>query len=334
MNVLITGGAGFIGSHLTDYLLSEGHQVSVIDDCSTGSADNLERARQFGNQFRFEQQSVELSESIRGWALEADWIFHLAAAVGVRMAVEEPVHTLRTNLTATERILDLAAMSQARLFVASTSEVYGKSKKDRFSESDDLLLGPPSVTRWGYACSKAFDEFLTMAFARQKNLDVVIGRFFNTVGLRQSGRWGMVMPRFIDQAVGGHDVTVFGDGQQTRCFCHVSDAIHQVVRIMHHPQSSGQVFNIGNDEEVSIQALAMQVVDISGSGSRIVHVPYEEAYDQTFEDIVRRKPDLTKIRSITGPMHTTAIADIIKQLVNARTTRDVDGGSPFQKGHP
>src|SRR5215831_2551347 len=282
MKVFITGGAGFIGSHLAERLIERGDRVMVLDDLSTGSMDNIDHLiGRPGFEYRIGSASSEplVAELVD----RCDVTVHLAAAVGVRLIVEKPVHTIETNVKATEAVLAAAARKQKLVFVASTSEVYGKSNKIPFCEEDDLRLGPTSHSRWAYACSKALDEWLALAYLHEKNVPVIIGRFFNTVGPRQTGRYGMVLPNFVTQALRGEPITVFGTGEQSRCFGHVHDAVEAIIRLIGTPAAVGQVFNIGSDHEVTIYRLAEMVRDAAGSSSPIVRLPYEKAYAEGFE---------------------------------------------------
>ena len=296
---LITGGAGFIGSHLAEVLLAAGHQVLVIDDLSTGSFANIAHLIHAPG-FHFARTDITDEVVLDRLASQADVIVHLAAAVGVQLIVEHPVHTIRTNVISAETVLRAALRYGCRTLVASTSEVYGKGCKIPFSEDDDVLLGPTSRSRWAYAASKMVDEFLGLAYQREYDLDVTILRLFNTVGPRQTGRYGMVIPRFVRQALRGEPLTVFGDGTQSRCFCDVRDVVQAIIALSHHPEATGTVFNIGNTEEVSIRALAERVKTLTGSSSSIEMIPYNEAYPPGFEDMQRRVPDITRIQALIG----------------------------------
>ncbi|HEX7859598.1 MAG TPA: NAD-dependent epimerase/dehydratase family protein [Verrucomicrobiae bacterium] len=298
-NILITGGAGFIGSHLTERLLSEGHSVTVIDDCSTGSVQNFSAIAEQGN-LEVIQCSVSDCADLPVLCARAKFVFHLAAAVGVELVVRSPVRTIETNLNETEVILLAASTCGTPVLLASTSEVYGKSGKESFSEEDDLLIGPPHLGRWSYACSKLMDEFLALAYHRERQLPVVIARLFNTVGPRQTGRYGMVLPRFVLAALRGEPLLVFGDGRQTRCLCHVNDTIEAILRLQNAPSAIGEVVNIGSTEEISILDLAKRVVTLLHSKSEIRLVSYAEAYQPGFEDMPRRKPSVEKLRRLTN----------------------------------
>ena len=312
--ILVTGGAGFIGSHLTERLLADCESVVVIDDGSTGSWENLSAVTAHPR-LRTIKSRVSDCEELPTLARSAKGIYHLAAAVGVDLVLREPVRTLRTNLHETERLLEAAALARTPVLLASTSEVYGKSGKEAFSEDDDLLLGPPHLTRWSYACSKLMDEFLALAFSSERGLPVIIARLFNTVGPRQTGCHGMVLPRFVTAARAGEPLRVFGDGGQTRCFCYVADAVEALVRLMAAPAARGEVFNVGNDEEVSIAELARLVVEASGSTSAVERVPYEQAYQAGFEDMRRRRPVLEKLERVTGFRPRTNLREIVAKTL-------------------
>ena len=314
MHVLITGGAGFIGSHLTEKLLSLGHNVSCIDDLTTGSAENLSAVAEHPNLLFCADTIFNRSLTAR-LVKEADVVFHLAAAVGVKRIVDFPVQTIETNVEGTGIVLDAAAKNGTRVFLASTSEVYGKSTKIPFSETDDLVLGSTYNSRWAYACSKAIDEFLALAYYREHGLPVTIARFFNTVGPRQTGRYGMVLPTLVRQALLNHPLTVYGTGNQSRCFGHVSDIVDGLILLLECDRAAGEIFNLGNTEEVTIEDLARKVTAACDSTSEIVHIPYSEAYGPGFEDMFRRVPDITKAREWLGyqPRHT--LDDIIRSVV-------------------
>lgn len=315
MKVLITGGAGFIGSHLAERLLDEGHFLFVVDDLSTGRMENIIHLKA-NPRFDYTIESIMNVPLVAELVDRCDVIFHLAAAVGVRLIVESPVRTIETNIRGTEIILQLAEKKKKKVIVFSTSEVYGKSEKVPFSEDDDLVMGPTKKGRWSYACSKAIDEFLALAYWREKALPVTVVRLFNTVGPRQTGRYGMVIPTFIRQALTGEPITVFGDGSQTRCFAHVYDVISALSQIYTEEAAVGEVFNIGNDEEVSILELAGQVKEVTQSKSEIRFIPYEEAYEVGFEDMPRRVPDLSKIEKLIGYRPEKSLRDIIETTVD------------------
>lgn len=295
---LVTGGAGFIGSHLVERLLDDGGAVTVIDDCSTGSLDNL-GAVISNPRLRVIQSKVSTCSELGEVVSKSDSIYHLAAAVGVELVVTSPIRTIQTNLRETEAILEAASRQGVPVLLTSTSEVYGKSQKEGFSEEDDLLIGPPHLGRWSYACSKLMDEFLALAYSRERALPVVIARLFNTVGPRQTGRYGMVLPRFIEAARRGQPLKVYGDGGQTRCFCYVGDTVEALLRLQHCPGARGEVFNVGSAEEISIRQLAELVVQSVNSSSPIEHIPYDKAYAPGFEDMRRRRPLIDKLKSKT-----------------------------------
>lgn len=300
MRALITGGAGFVGSHLAEALVARGDEVYVIDNLSTGSIENIEHLKPHPS-FRYTIDTV-LNEPVTAELIDrVDVVFHLAAAVGVRLIVESPVNTIETNVHGTEMVLKLANKKKKKVLVASTSEVYGKSTAVPFGEDNDLVMGPTSKGRWSYACSKAIDEFLALAYHKEKRLPVVVVRLFNTVGPRQTGRYGMVIPNFVKQALMGHPLSVHGDGSQTRCFTYVSDVVEGLLRLAAHDGAVGRVFNIGNDrEEVSILELARRVKARTQSTSEIQTIPYSQAYEEGFEDMQRRVPDLSRIRALVG----------------------------------
>ena len=315
MRHLITGGAGFIGSHLCDELLSRGDEVHVLDDLSTGSIDNIRHLRDRPG-FSYTIDSAGIAPIVAELVDEADVVYHLAAAVGVELIVESPVRTIETNVHCTEVVLAQANKKKKPVFVASTSEVYGKGASFPFREDGDLLLGPTSTGRWSYACSKAIDEFLALAYYKERKLPAVVARLFNTVGPRQTGRYGMVIPRFARQALNGQPLTVYGDGSQRRCFCHVEDVVRALADLMAREDVYGQVFNVGSTEEVEIGALAKRVRDRAGSESEIVHVPYEEAFEEGFEDMARRVPDTTKIRETLGWEPVRVLDDVLEDVLN------------------
>ena len=314
MKALITGGAGFVGSHLAERLLEQGHEVAVLDNLSTGSIDNIAHLKGAAG-FSYIVDSVTneplLAEMIDG----CDVVFHLAAAVGVKLIVERPVHTIETNVHGTEVVLKHANKKKKLVIIASTSEVYGKSTNVPFRESADLTLGPSSKHRWAYACSKLIDEFLALAYWKEKKLPVVIVRLFNTVGPRQTGQYGMVLPTFVRQALAGQPITVFGDGSQSRSFTYVGDVVGALVSLAGEPRAIGEVFNIGNAGEVTIGALAQRVKEMTGSESLIRYVPYDEAYEEGFEDMPRRVPDISKIRELIGYEPTLGLDEIIRTVV-------------------
>jgi UDP-glucose 4-epimerase len=314
MRALLTGGAGFVGSHLAEALLDEGHTVQVLDDLSTGSLSNIAHLMSRPG-FSYTIDTV-MNESIVGeLADRSDIIFHLAAAVGVKLIVEDPVGTIETNVHGTEVVLKQAKRGGQRVIIFSTSEVYGKSTAVPFSETADLVMGPTTKHRWAYACSKAMDEFLALAYFKEYQLPVVIVRLFNTVGPRQTGRYGMVIPTFVGQALAGEPITVFGDGRQSRAFTYVGDVVSGLVRLAASPAATGQVFNIGNEEEISMMALAEKVKTMTGSSSPIVLIPYDEAYEAGFEDMPRRVPDLRKIQAAVGYAPTVGLDQILARVI-------------------
>ena len=313
MHYLITGGAGFIGSHLTEALLAAGHRVTVVDDFSTGSRDNLAAAESERLNV-IELNVVEAAAELDALVRESDRVVHLAAAVGVDLVVRDPVRTIVTNVHGTENVLTAAARYGRRIIVASTSEVYGKSQHEKFSESDDLLIGPPDHSRWSYACSKLLDEFYLMAFYRACGLPGTVVRFFNTVGPRQTGRYGMVIPRFVGRALSGHPLQVYGDGRQSRCFCHVRDVVRALLLLLENPASYGGVYNIGGQRSITMLELAQLVTARIGSTSDIELVPYEVAYEQGFEDMRRRMPDTARITELTGWRPERTLEEIIDDV--------------------
>jgi UDP-glucose 4-epimerase len=315
VRALITGGAGFIGSHLAESLIAQGHSVSVLDDLSTGRRENIEHL-QSHPRFKCTIGSV-MDEAVLGRLIErADVVFHLAAAVGVRLVIEKPVHTIETNVHGTETVLRHARRHGKLVLVASTSEVYGKSDDVPFREDSDLVLGPTPKHRWAYACSKAIDEFLALAYWKERKLPVIIVRFFNTVGPRQTGQYGMVIPNFVRQALAGEAITVFGDGKQSRAFTHVADVVAALLKLVVEPKAIGQVINIGNMQEVTMTHLAERVRDLSGSKSIIKHIPYDEAYESGFEDMPRRVPDLTRVKGLIGYEPKHDLDDILVQVID------------------
>lgn len=335
MNVFITGGCGFIGSHLAERLLERGDRVMVLDDLSTGSMDNI--AHLVGHPGLSYRVGSALDRPLVTELVDrADVTVHLAAAVGVRLIVEHPVHTIETNVGATEAVLAAAAKKQRLVVVASTSEVYGKSTNVPFREDHDLQLGPTSHSRWAYACSKALDEWLSLAYAHEKGVPVIVVRFFNTVGPRQTGRYGMVLPSFARQALRGEPLTVYGTGDQSRCFGHVKDAVEGVLRLMETPAAVNEVFNIGSTEETTIRQLAERVRDAAGSSSPLVTIPYSEAYAAGFEDMLRRVPDVSKLERVTGFRPRTSLAEIVTDVVadQRRRLSDAEPGSHRAKATP
>lgn len=315
MRALITGGAGFIGSHLSDALLAHRHEVLVLDNLSTGSIDNIAHLKgQPG--FEYFIDSVNNEPLLAELIDRSDVVFHFAAAVGVKLIVEQPVYTIETNVHGTEVVLKHANKKKKLVVIASTSEVYGKSEDVPFREDSDLVMGPTPKHRWAYACSKAIDEFLALAYWKERKLPVIIVRFFNTVGPRQTGQYGMVIPNFVRQALAGEPITVFGDGRQSRSFTHVSDVVEALLKLVCEPAAIGQVINIGNTQEVTIARLAERVRELSGSTSQIKFVPYDEAYESGFEDMPRRVPDLSKIEKMIGYETKHTLDDILTQVID------------------
>jgi UDP-glucose 4-epimerase len=314
VRAFITGGAGFIGSHLSEALLDQGHQVLILDNLSTGSIENIAHLKSRPG-FEYFIDSVNNEPLLAELIDRSDVVFHFAAAVGVKLIVEQPVHTIETNVHGTEVVLKHANKKKKLVVIASTSEVYGKSDDVPFREDSDLVLGPTPKHRWAYACSKAIDEFLALAYWKERKLPVIIVRFFNTVGPRQTGQYGMVIPNFVRQALAGEPITVFGDGTQSRSFTHVSDVVGALIRLVAERAAIGQVINIGNTQEVTIAQLAERIRDLSGSTSPIKFIPYDEAYESGFEDMPRRVPDLTKAAAMIDyqPRHT--LDDILVQVI-------------------
>jgi UDP-glucose 4-epimerase len=319
MRYLITGGAGFVGSHLAEELLRRGHEVWVIDDLSTGSINNIRHLKTH-DRFHYRVDSCSNVQLMAELVDGCDNIFHLAAAVGVKLIVESPVRTIETNIRLTEIILNLAQKKLKPTFVLSTSEVYGKSTEFPFREDGDLVMGATTKGRWSYACSKAIDEFLAIAYWKEKKHPTVVARLFNTVGPRQTGMYGMVVPNFVQQALAGRPITVYGDGKQSRCFTHVSDVVRALIALIERPESYGQVYNIGNNAEVTIGDLAKQVREMCGSKSEIVFIPYEKAYEEGFEDMPRRVPDLTKIAKAINWKPSIGLPQILQDVIDYHRT--------------
>ena len=315
MKFLITGGAGFIGSHLAEELVNQGNEVYIIDDLSTGSIVNIEELIGEKN-FHYFIDSIKNEQLMAELIDKCEIIYHLAATVGVRLIIESPVRTIETNIAGTEIVLRLASKKkQKKVIIASSSEVYGKNGNSPYREDYNLVLGPTTKSRWGYACSKAIDEFLALAYYKENKLPIVIIRFFNTVGPRQTGRYGMVIPTFTKQALLGRPITVFGDGKQSRCFTHVKDVVKGTIDLAIHPNAMGGIFNIGNTEEISIENLAKLVKKLTGSNSEIIYIPYEDAYEDGFEDMRKRVPDISKIQKLIGYNTTMNIENTIKSVI-------------------
>jgi UDP-glucose 4-epimerase len=317
MKIFITGGAGFIGSHLSERLIDEGHELTVLDDLSTGRVENLS-AIKGSNALRFVEGDILDDALVQELAGDADMIFHLAAAVGVKLIMDEPSRSILTNINGTENVLRAALKRKTPTFIASTSEVYGKATKFPFSEDDDLTIGATKNLRWSYACAKTLDEFLALAYAREADLPVVILRFFNTTGPRQTGRYGMVVPNFVQAALEGRPLLVHGTGEQSRCFGHVKDVVESLIRLMAEPAARGQVFNIANDQEVTIRQLAEQVIAATGSRSEIKLVPYDSVYPVGFEDMARRLPDVSKLQRTIGFRPRRGLSEIISDIVDEK----------------
>lgn len=314
MKALVTGGAGFIGSHLVERLLKDGYRVHVIDDLSTGSFDNI-AALEGDSGFAYTIDSVLDLDVMEKLVDDCDVVFHLAAAVGVEYVIESNLRSMQINIRGTENVLDLANRGKKKVIIFSSSEVYGKSGDVPFSEDDDSILGATTVTRWSYAVSKAVDEIMALAYYREKNLPIVIVRLFNTCGPRQTGKYGMVVPRFVKQSLLGNPITVYGDGSQSRCFASVYDVVDGIMGLNDSDGALGGVFNIGNDQEVKIIDLAKRVKELTGSSSQIRFVPYKDAYERGFEDMMRRVPDLTRIRSAIGYQPKATLSDIIQSVI-------------------
>ncbi len=326
MRILITGGAGFIGSHLSDAYLKRGDEVFVIDDLSTGSIENIHHLKD-NPRFHYTIDSVHNHAITAELVDQCDVIFHLAAAVGVKLIVESPVRTIETNVHGTEVVLSLANKKKKKVLIASTSEVYGLSADVPFREDGNLVMGATTKGRWSYACSKAIDEFLALAYWREKKLPTVIVRLFNTVGPRQTGRYGMVIPTFVKQAISGRPITVYGDGKQSRCFGYVGDVVGALIKLMDHEDAVGEVFNIGSNEEISILDLAKRIKELTGSNSEIALVPYDEAYEEGFEDMPRRVPDISKINKLVGFRPDRSLEEILKSVIEFHSGRAVGGVS-------
>ncbi len=320
MKILITGGAGFIGSHLAERHLNLGDEVYVIDDLSTGSIANIQHLK-VHPQFTYHIDSVTNTRLMAELIDLSDIVYHLAAAVGVRLIMDSPVRTIETNVRGTEIVLELAETKRKRVLITSSSEVYGKTEQVPFREDDDMVWGPTNKSRWSYACSKAIDEFLAIAYWKERKVPTVIARLFNTVGPRQTGRYGMVIPNLVTQALTGDDITVFGDGSQSRCFTHVNDAVSALVGIAAHPHANGEVYNVGSSDEITILELAERIKQMTGSQSRIVFVPYSTAYEAGFEDMVRRVPDITKVNKLIGYEPTVSLEAGLESIIEDQRAR-------------
>ena len=316
MKVLITGGAGFIGSHLADAHIKRGDEVTALDDFSTGRAENVAQFKSV-KKFQLIKGSVLDRDTVNDLMQDCDICYHLAAAVGVYMIVEKPLNSLMTNLKGTEVVLELADKYRKKILIASTSEVYGKSNKFPFKEDDDTIMGATDKSRWSYAYAKAVDEFMSLAYYHERKLPVIVVRFFNTVGPRQTGRYGMVIPNFVRQALKNEDITIFGDGHQSRCFTYVGDVVTAVMDLMQAPQAVGQVVNIGNNSrEISIEDLAKRIIELTGSKSKLIYIPYTKAYPLGFEDMERRVPDLFKIKSLINFQPKVELDEILQLVID------------------
>ena len=322
MNFLVTGGAGFIGSHLAETLVARGHSVTVVDNLSTGNEANIAG---FRDRVHFVHGSVLDALLVDEHVAQADVVVHLAAAVGVKLIVDHPLRSLVTNIRGSEIVMEAAHRYRRKIVVASTSEIYGKNAQGPFAEDDDRVLGSPKVSRWAYSTSKAVDEILAFAYHREKGLPTIVTRLFNTVGPRQTAAYGMVLPRFVKQALAGEPLTVYGDGRQTRCFCHVSDVVAALVALIEEPQAEGDVFNVGSTEEVTILEAAERVIAGAGSSSEVELIPYEKAYEEGFEDMQRRVPDISKIGALVGWQPKRTLEDIIGELIDLARGRPPQG---------
>jgi UDP-glucose 4-epimerase len=313
-NALVTGGAGFIGSHLSEALLKRGQKVTILDDLSTGKRDNINGLAS-NPDVEFVLGTVLNEDIVDELVARCDIVYHMAAAVGVGYVIENPLESLRTNTKGTENIFEAANRNKRKVILASTSEIYGKSEKQSLREDDDRVLGSTFISRWGYSCSKAFDEFLALAYWREKKLPVVILRFFNTCGPRQTGQYGMVIPRFVKAALLGHSLRVHGDGQQVRCFSYIEDIVEGVLALAEHREAEGEVFNLGSTEATSIEELARKVIAMTGTSSTIEYVPYEKAYERGFEDLRRRVPDISKAHRAVGFEAKTTLEEILRRVI-------------------
>lgn len=320
MKVLVTGGAGFIGSHLAGRLLKDGQAVIVVDNLSTGSLRNIEAFKNKG-EFDFVEGDIRNAGLMESLSEQCDVIYHLAAAVGVKLIAERPVHTIETNIGGTEVVLDAANKFGKKILIASSSEVYGKNERVPFQEDDDIVLGSPIFSRWSYACGKAIDEFLGLAFYQEYGLGVVIGRFFNTIGPRQTGRYGMVVPRFVERALRNEAVVIYGTGQQRRCFCYVEDVVDAVIGLMNCEKAAGKVYNIGSEEEISIEGLADKIIEMTGSTSKKAFISYEEAYGRPIEDMMRRVPSLERIRATIGWEPKTKLTETLRVIIESEEAK-------------
>jgi len=317
MKVLVTGGAGFIGSHLVEQLLAEGHEVTILDNLSTGRLDNV-RSFESNPKFHIVVGDI-LNETLVDKLVErVDWVFHLAAAVGVQLIVKDPLRSMMTNIRGSEIVLENVYRYHKKVLITSTSEIYGKNTSDALKEDDDRILGSPLKTRWSYSTSKAVDEILAFIYWKEKKVPTVIVRLFNTVGPRQTGHYGMVIPRFVDQALKGQPITVYGTGDQSRCFMYVKDAVKGMISLMQRPEAEGQVFNLGNRSEISMNKLAEKIIQMTQSTSKIIHIPYDQAYEEGFEDMQRRVPDISKAARVAGFNPEKSLDDILKMVIESQ----------------
>ncbi|RJP15280.1 MAG: NAD-dependent epimerase/dehydratase family protein [Candidatus Abyssobacteria bacterium SURF_5] len=312
--MLVTGGAGFIGSHLAEALTKRGNHVSVLDDLSTGSRDNIEHL-QGDPKFSFVLGTILDASTVDSLVSQCQMVYHLAAAVGVKYIIDNPLNSLRINIKGTENVFESANRHKRKVILASTSEIYGKNEKDRLSEDDDRILGSTAISRWGYSCTKAFDEFLALAYWREKKLPVVALRYFNTCGPRQTGEYGMVIPRFVKAALLGHPLLVYGDGKQIRCFSYIDDIVEGTIALAEHPKAEGEIFNLGSTEPITISELAHKIVRMTNSNSKIEYVPYEQAYEKGFEDLHRRVPDISKARKLVGFEPKTSLEQLLRKVI-------------------
>ncbi len=316
MKALVTGGAGFIGSHLAERLLKDGNKVVVIDNLSTGNLENIETFKT-NPRFDFVEGDIRDANLMETLAERSDVVYHLAAAVGVKLIADKPVHTIETNISGTEVVLEVCNKFGKRILLASSSEIYGKNEAVPFCEDDDIVLGSTSFSRWSYACSKAIDEFLGLAFYQQYGLDVIIGRFFNTIGPKQTGQYGMVVPRFIQWALKDEPILIYGTGKQRRCFCYVADLVDAVIDLMNCQKAAGKVYNIGSTEEITIEALADKIIELTASKSEKKFVPYEVAYGRPIEDMMRRVPNLKRIKKTIGWEPKTKLTEILQVIIES-----------------
>ncbi|MFZ0820471.1 MAG: GDP-mannose 4,6-dehydratase [Candidatus Acidiferrales bacterium] len=331
MRFLITGGAGFIGSHLAERLLARGDEVFLFDNLSTGSMENIRHLKS-SERMHYFLDSIDNRQLLAELVDESDAVFHLAAAVGVRLIVESPVRTIETNVNGTQHVLEAAYKKRKRVFIASTSEVYGKSTQVPFHEEADLVLGPTSKGRWSYAASKILDEFLALSYWKEKKQPVIVARFFNTVGPRQTGRYGMVLPNFVSQALKGSPITIFGSGKQSRCFCDVKDCVEAMLRLMGNDRAVGEVINIGTDREITVEGLAQVVKERTGSASPVTYIPYDQAYEPGFEDMMRRVPCLDKLERLTGFRPATSLEEIVDRVAKYFEQKQVLVGTAQESG--